>query len=280
MMLVVLLAISVLLFVGVNCRPPLQNVTAAITKYSTVTTSSTWTSTSHSYREYVTTSVIFTRTSVTGLVQGELGGPYVKIDGTFDYRYYGSTDEIVEIRVKAKLTNLLTVPIEKGKIFLLVTNLERTVKVEALAVFWEIKVGETIDMEQGIPIASGQFWHQKTRITLVRAEINCQPILKEVQVATQTYSKTLTESLVRTYTGIFTTTVPYETQETFMLGGTGIVVAVVAVGVAVAILVYVRTRKGAHIIAPTPVAMKYCINCGTSIPEQAKRCAKCGATQE
>jgi len=250
-----------------------------------VTSYSTWTSTSYYYlTSYWTTTDFVTNTFITDrLVQF---GPYGYVEIALKYKT-PDWPGISPISVDVLIKNPRDIPIKIGSFTLWGTFLVRGWAIVQFRLQQEhtfVPVGSRKEMmlkiQVDVPTYSSFLLKE---LDIHKVEIALEgptEMTSVVPITTYTRSRTLTETYVRTYTSIYVTTVPYETQEPFTLGGTGIVVAVVAVGVAVAILAYVRTRKGAHIIAPTPVAIKYCINCGTSIPEQAKRCAKCGATQE
>lgn len=64
----------------------------------------------------------------------------------------------------------------------------------------------------------------------------------------------------------------------------GAIAAVVAVAVAAALILMKRKRGPAPVVpaapAYAPVATKYCISCGASIPANAKYCRKCGSVQQ
>mgnify|MGYP001032597824 FL=1 len=109
---------------------------------------------------------------------------------------------------------------------------------------------------------------------------------------------TTASSAVTTSTSVSTTTAPSTTgtqpsvrnipitSDPLLIIGISVIVAVI-----VAAIFLVKRKPSSHVTeatAPIPpqtipsplAATKYCINCGTSIPEIAKHCPKCGAAQQ
>jgi len=254
-----------------------EKASAVITSYSTTTAYSTWTSTSYYYYERTSTSTLLTRSFVTLVRQQVMDGPYLKIRGTFNYRYYADGGQVADIQVSAELTNLMSVPIEKGKIVLLVKNLEGTVTEEALSVFWEIRVGETITIRQGIPI-SKTFYHEKTMISFVMSEINCKGTSMEVPFATYTSSQRFTETHLKTYASAYTKVSTFSIEEPSPFMSPQTILALVAVAaVAVVAVVILKMRKPSTQPPPQSQPSKQvCSSCGAVIEVGSEFCHNCG----
>nr|MDO8135245.1 hypothetical protein [Candidatus Njordarchaeum guaymaensis] len=259
---------------GFTQRLPTDKASAAITSYST------WTSTYYSYWTSARTSTQSMRTTVSTLTQTSMEGPYLKIAGKFDYWYETTSgyNQVVELTVRGDITNLLSAPVQKGKIILNVRNLEGTVTEEALAPFWELKVGETIKINQGVPLTKA-FYKDKIKIEFVRAEINVSGLVTDVPIATYTLFATQTEALVRTYTSTYITTGIYEIQQPFIFGATEILAVVILVGVLVVVLAYMKLRAAGRVSPQDQQAFvqgRVCSGCGTTLEANEDFCPNCG----
>jgi len=298
-LLVVFLLLGVVV-VGFGQGLNVERASGVITSYSTITAYSTWTSTSYYYYDRTSISTEFKRTTVTALTQKQLRGPYVNMTVV---RAVGSTDGVffVELLLEVRITNLMSLPIIKGKIVYLVFNSARTVTEEAFATFFEIKPSDTI-LLKATYLVTKRFPIGDTYYSFERAEVECAGITTEMPFATYTYSQRFTETHLRTYTSAYTKVSTILTEElSAFLNTQTILVLVVVAAVAVAAVVFVKIRKPSAPPAPptvplTPAAqppvtqtpsppvtqatIKYCMICGGELPSTASHCTKCGTKQE
>jgi len=276
-----------------------EKASGVITSYSTTTAYSTWTSTSYYYYERTSTSTALTKTVMTSLIQKEVEGPYLKIKSSGSGRTSGGY--FVDLVIEATITNLMEVPVKKGKVIYLIYNGARTITEEVFAPFWEIKPGETVELKQGVPVLKtwvlGDSYYR-----FQRAEIDCAGVTTEVPFATYTSLQRFTETNVKTYSSTYTKVSTFSIEElSAFLNTQTILVLVVVAAVAVAGVVFVKMRKPSAPPAPptvplTPAAQppvtqtpsppvtqaaikKYCMICGGELSSTAGYCTKCGAKQ-
>jgi len=279
-MIVALLLLGVVA-VGFGQGLNVEEASGVITSYSTTTAASTWTSTSYYYYERTSTSVALTVSTVTVLKQEYMEGPYLKIEGSFNYWYDPNSLEVTRLVVKAKLTNPMSVPIEKGRILLLVRNLEGTVEEQTSVPFWEIRVGETINMDQGIALTKG-FSHKSIKITFVEAEVSCKGLVTRVPFVTYTYSQRFTETHLKTYTSTYTNVSTFSIEEPSPFLNAQTMLALVAVAaVAVVAVVVVKMRKSsATPPSQSQPSKQVCSSCGAVVEVGSEFCHNCGKKTE
>jgi len=193
---------------------PLIQVTT-VTELSTTTVTSgrafisTVTSTSYSYR-YVATATLtqFATSRLIALRQDNMLGPYIQIKGSFRY-WYDPTNLVVDrIYGDVTIANLLNIPVDRGMMYLSVSNVEGTVTEEVATAFVAVKVGETISVTVSVPVTK-TYYHEKIRISFLRADLHCGAgMTTMVPTATYTYSGTQTHTYVRIYILQFTVQEP------------------------------------------------------------------------
>ena len=266
-----------------------EKACGVITSYSTTTGYSTWTSTSYYYYDRTSISTEFRRTTVTALTQQQIQGPYVNITVV---RAVGSTDGVVfvELQLEVRITNLMNLPIIRGKIVYLVYNSARTVTEEAFVTFSEIKPSETILVKERY-LVTKRFPVGDAYYSFQRAEVECAGITTDTPFATYTYSQRFTEAHLRTYTSTYTRVSTFSIEEPSPFMSPQMILVLVAVAaVAVAAVVMAMRRRGRAAPAPsvptptiTPPPLRgerFCINCGSPMPLEVAFCPKCGAQQQ
>lgn len=277
-MIVALLLLGVVA-VGFGQGLSLEKASAVITSYSTTTFASTWTSTSYYYYERTSTSVALKMTTVTALSQKERDGPYLKI--VADARGRTESGVFVDLLIEAKITNLMNNLIKRGRIIYLVYDMARTVTEEALVPFWEIKVGETIEVKQGVPITK-KFTAGDAYYVFLRAEIECAGITIQAPFATYTYSQRYTETLGKTYASTFTQVSTFSIEEpSLFLNAQTMLVLVAVAAVAVVAVIVLKMRKPS---APPPPqgqpSRQVCSSCGATVEVGSEFCHNCGKKME
>lgn len=264
--------------------------------FSQVQTTSVYTS----YSVWITraTTTSYTVTYVTSLLQTQTTGPYLKCDTLWTYHYDPNSNEITDIYVTRKITNLLNVRIIRGRI---IGEMRDATKTETtLTSFWEIKPGETIEVKQGFNLQN-RFKRDEAKFYTLRAEIECERYGSEIPVV-YTLSMTVTSAyaVTTTYTQAYTQT--YTPPAPVVGDNTTIFIAIIAACViGGAIVMWLRKQKAQtpepsklgttvrtpepRVTRPEPAASavakstKYCVHCGAMIPDVVTFCTKCGRKQ-
>jgi len=262
-----------------------------------VTSISTITSTSYSYRYWVSYSTELRSVTTTSgtLTQTKMKGEYLEITGQ-----YGAEGNDVWIRFW--LRNVMNLQIDRGIIVLSFTS-SLSKKTPTLEIpFGLIRPQETIKVENHFYV---EIIVDKSYFDHVLVFCESFKVTTLVPAATYTYSGTQTESYVKTY---LTT---YVMSEAESLPMTSILISLVILGAALVLALAYRSMKRREPSPPpkpyvattfpseapqatsvppktvtlSPVASqvvksKYCLECGLALPIQAKHCPKCGTRQD
>ncbi|MFH0848580.1 MAG: hypothetical protein V1857_03685 [archaeon] len=166
------------------------------------------TSTIYSYRSVQTTSIQFTTATATALTQtsyisrdGFKGpyGPYIAIELVeTEWSHDTYTQQISSCRVKLGILNLLNTHIVNGKVFMYSQNLEGTFREEFAIPFGEINPRDRIMVEQIVPLSKA-FFHGRTDIGYIKAEVSLKGNAAEIPVTTHIYMVTQTSTLLTAY---------------------------------------------------------------------------------
>ena len=178
------------------------------------------------------------------------------------------------VSTEAAITNLMTVPIEKGRIFITVTNKAQTVREEISVLFQEIKVGETITVKQGVPLTK-TFYYEDIKFFFELVEINFRGALTttvQTAAATYTYLATRTETHLTSYTTAYYIT--SEPQTFLNLNTLALVLSAFAITAIVAVALASRKRQ-----TDATTGLKPCAKCGFQLPSDATYCSECGEKQ-
>lgn len=213
---------------GMKQTLPTGSTSAATIIYTT-------TSTSYYYWRVTVTSTQFVITSVSILSQSTIDGPYLRIEGNFQLNPSGSSGFIIVV------TNLMSVPVEKGNILFRISNLAETVSDEVVVAFGEVKPGRTIRVDQGVSLYYA-YSAKDVKVTPIRVEMSCNtviqipvtPILVQNYVSTVEYLYTRTLS---TTGGVGAPTLNWRDNTLALLGGIGVFV--------VLLLMFVNRRRSA-----------------------------------
>lgn len=174
------------------------------------------------------------------MTQSETGGPYLKITATAR----GSTDGVVfvDLVIEAKVTNLMSVPIRKGKIVYLLHNRARTVTEEATATIGSTMPMETVQVTHRF-IATSRLPADDAYYSFLRAEAECAGITTRVPFSTYTSSQRFTETHLRTYTSTYEKVSTFSIEEPSPFLNAQTMLALVAVAAVIAVAVVVLKMK-------------------------------------
>jgi hypothetical protein len=153
-------------------------------------TTYTTTSTSYHYWQIVTTSTNLFTTTLSTLTQRTIDGPYLNIEGVFEY-------ETPMFRITIK--NIFNTYVDRGKIVFIVSNLAETISDEVTVYFGRVPVGATIYIDPAVSV-SHTYHRGDVKVTPINVEIICQGIVTQVPVATYTFTNMHTSTVEYVYT--------------------------------------------------------------------------------